>query len=111
VEIAKRIEAGQDEVLAAVANCGVTIREFLSLTEQVKNGELQIFKIIQATEPEEGKEAMQKKGNQKPSETSKGTQSRFNKTGKASRKNRRWKTIRKNARKNHRPVGKAAKSS
>ncbi len=61
VEIAKRIEAGQDEVLAAVANCGVTIREFLSLTEQVKNGELQIFKIIQATEPEEGKEAMQKK--------------------------------------------------
>ena len=48
VEIAKRIEAGQDEVLAAVANCGVTIREFLSLTEQVKNGELQIFKIIQA---------------------------------------------------------------
>ena len=61
VEIAKRIEAGQNEVLAAVANCGVTIREFLSLTEQVKNGELQIFKIIQATEPEEGKEAMQKK--------------------------------------------------
>ena len=61
VEIAKRIEAGQDEVLAAVANCGVTIREFLSLTEQIKNGELQIFKIIQATEPEEGKEAMQKK--------------------------------------------------
>ena len=61
VEIAKRIEAGQNEVLAAVANCGVTIREFISLTEQVKNGELQIFKIIQATEPEEGKEAMQKK--------------------------------------------------
>ena len=32
VEIAKRIEAGQDEVLSAVANCGVTIREFVSLT-------------------------------------------------------------------------------
>ncbi|MGK0180122.1 MAG: RNA polymerase primary sigma factor [Nitrospinales bacterium] len=61
VEIAKRIEAGQDEVLGAVANCGLTIREFLSLTEQIKNGELQIFKIIQATEPEEGKEAMEKK--------------------------------------------------
>ena len=61
VEIAKRIEAGQDEVLAAVANCGLTIREFVSLTEQVKNGEVQIFKIIQATEPEEGKEAMEKK--------------------------------------------------
>jgi RNA polymerase primary sigma factor len=61
VEIAKRIEAGQDEVLGAVANCGLTIREFLSLTEQIKSGELQIFKIIQATEPEEGKEAMEKK--------------------------------------------------
>ncbi|HIJ50461.1 MAG TPA: RNA polymerase sigma factor RpoD [Nitrospinae bacterium] len=61
VEIAKRIEAGQDEVLAAVANCGLTIREFLALTEQIKNGEVQIFKIIQATEPEEGKEAMEKK--------------------------------------------------
>jgi RNA polymerase primary sigma factor len=61
VEIAKRIEAGQDEVLAAVANCGLTIRDFISLTDQVKSGELQIFKIIQATEPEEGKEAMEKK--------------------------------------------------
>ena len=61
VEIAKRIEAGQDEVLAAVANCGLTIREFLCLTEQVKSGELKIFNIIQATEPEEGKEAMEKK--------------------------------------------------
>ncbi len=61
VEIAKRIEAGQDEVLTAVANCGLTIREFISLTEQIKNGELRIFNIIKATEPEEGKEAMEKK--------------------------------------------------
>ena len=61
VEIAKRIEAGQDEVLGAVANCGLTIREFLALTDQVKNGEVRIFSIIQATEPEEGKEAMEKK--------------------------------------------------
>ncbi len=61
VEIAKRIEAGQNEVLAAVANCGVTIREFLSLTNQVKAGEVRIFDIIQATEPEEGKEASEKK--------------------------------------------------
>ncbi|MBT5471006.1 MAG: RNA polymerase sigma factor RpoD [Nitrospina sp.] len=61
VEIAKRIEAGQDEVLAAVANCGLTIREFTSLTEQVKNGEVRIFNIIQATEPEDGKEAAEKK--------------------------------------------------
>ena len=57
VAIAKRIEAGQDEVLSAVANCGVTIREFVSLTKRVKAGEVKVFDIIQATEPEEGKEA------------------------------------------------------
>ena len=61
VEIAKRIEAGQDEVLSAVANCGVTIREFVSLSKQVKAGEIKVFDIIQATEPEEGKEASIKK--------------------------------------------------
>ena len=61
VAIAKRIEAGQDEVLSAVANCGVTIREFVSLVNQVKTGEVKIFDIIQATEPEEGKEASGKK--------------------------------------------------
>jgi len=61
VAIAKRIEAGQDEVLSAVANCGVTIREFVSLANQVKTGEVKIFDIIQTTEPEEGKEASEKK--------------------------------------------------
>jgi len=61
VAIAKRIEAGQDEVLSAVANCGVTIREFVSLTKQVKTGEVKVFDIIQSTEPEEGKEASIKK--------------------------------------------------
>ena len=61
VAIAKRIEAGQDEVLSAVANCGVTIREFVSLANQVKTEEVKIFDIIQATEPEEGKEASIKK--------------------------------------------------
>ena len=61
VAIAKRIEAGQDEVLSAVANCGVTIREFVYLANQVKTGEVKIFDIIQATEPEEGKEASGKK--------------------------------------------------
>ena len=38
VEIAKRIEAGQDEVLSAVANCGVTIREFVALSKQGQGG-------------------------------------------------------------------------
>ena len=61
VEIAKRIEAGQHEVLNAVANCGVTIREFIALTDQVKKGSIHIFDILQATEPEEGREAAEKK--------------------------------------------------
>jgi len=61
VAIAKRIEAGQDEVLSAVANCGVTIREFVSLTKQVKTGEIKVFDIIQTTEPEERKESSEKK--------------------------------------------------
>ena len=61
VEIAKRIEAGQHEVLGAVANCGVTIREFIALTDQIKKGLNQIFSVLQATEPEEGKEAAEKK--------------------------------------------------
>ncbi|MEC9018537.1 MAG: RNA polymerase sigma factor RpoD [Nitrospinota bacterium] len=61
VEIAKRIEAGQHEVLGAVASCGVTIREFIALTDDIKKGFKQIFNILQATEPEEGKEAAEKK--------------------------------------------------
>ena len=61
VAIAKRIEAGQEEVLSAVATCGVTIREFVSLTKKVKTGEIKIFDIIQTTEPEEGKESSEKK--------------------------------------------------
>ena len=52
VEIAKRIEAGQHEVLSAVSNCGVTIREFIALNDQVKKGNIHIFNILQATEPE-----------------------------------------------------------
>lgn len=61
VEIAKRIEAGQNEVLGAVANCGVTIREFIALADQVKKGKIRVFDVLQATEPEENKEAAEKK--------------------------------------------------
>ena len=62
VEIAKRIEAGQNEVLSAVATCGITIREFLLLANRIKVGEIRIFDILQGTEPEEGKEKLEKKG-------------------------------------------------
>jgi len=61
VEIAKRIEAGQNEVLSAVANCGIAIREFVSIVNNIKTGKLQIFDIIKTTEPEEGKETLEKK--------------------------------------------------
>ena len=61
VEIAKRIEAGQNEVLSAVANCGIAIREFVSIVNNVKTGKIQIFDIIKTTEPEEGKETLEKK--------------------------------------------------
>lgn len=36
VEIAKRIESGQNEVLAAVANCSITLQEFNYLADLVK---------------------------------------------------------------------------
>jgi len=61
VEIAKRIEAGQHEVLGAVANCGVTIREFIALVDKIKKGCHPIFDVLQASEPEEGKDAAEKK--------------------------------------------------
>jgi RNA polymerase primary sigma factor len=60
VEIAKRIEAGQNEVLAAVASCAVTTREIVTMAENVKKGEIRIFSLIQSPEPEENKEQAQK---------------------------------------------------
>ncbi|QPJ66679.1 MAG: RNA polymerase sigma factor RpoD [Candidatus Nitrohelix vancouverensis] len=55
VTIAKLIEEGQNEVLSAVANCSITVREIEALGEQVKTGEIGIFDIIKAVEAEEGK--------------------------------------------------------
>ena len=60
VEIAKRIEAGQNEVLTAVANCAVTTREIVIMADQIKNGEIRIFTLIQSSEPEENKEQSEK---------------------------------------------------
>jgi RNA polymerase primary sigma factor len=60
VEIAKRIEAGQNEVLTAVASCAVTTREIVIMADQVKNGETRIFNLIQSSEPEENKEQSEK---------------------------------------------------
>ena len=60
VEIAKRIEAGQNEVLTAVASCAVTTREIVIMADQIKNGEIRIFTLIQSSEPEENKEQAEK---------------------------------------------------
>ena len=60
VEIAKRIEAGQNEVLKAVASCAVTTREIVIMADQIKNGEIRIFTLIQSSEPEENKEQSEK---------------------------------------------------
>ncbi|MFQ5451013.1 MAG: RNA polymerase sigma factor RpoD [Nitrospinaceae bacterium] len=56
VEIAKRIEAGQNDVISAVANCSVTVSEILDLGEKIKRNEISVFEIIQSAEPEDKKE-------------------------------------------------------
>ncbi len=60
VEIAKRIEQGQNEVLFAVANCSVTQVELSEMSRQIKKGELSVFDIINHGEPEEKKEELEK---------------------------------------------------
>jgi len=60
VTIAKKIEAGQDEVIAAVANCYVTINEIMMLGDQTKKGELSVFDVVAIGEPEEKKAAIEK---------------------------------------------------
>ena len=47
VEIAKRIEAGQNEVISAVASCSVTIGEIITMGELIKNNEINILEIIE----------------------------------------------------------------
>ena len=61
VEIAKRIEAGQQEVISAVANCSITVEEIIELGESIKQGDLSIFNITLITEPEEKNEEFEKK--------------------------------------------------
>ncbi len=60
VEIAKRIESGQNEVLAAVANCSVTLQEFAYLADLVKKAELTVFDFIVQVDSEDKKEVSEK---------------------------------------------------
>ncbi|MFQ5716186.1 MAG: RNA polymerase sigma factor RpoD [Nitrospinales bacterium] len=59
VEIAKRIEMGQNEVIFAVANCSITIKEFLAIGESLKENEFSVFDIIKCNEPEEKREELE----------------------------------------------------
>jgi len=55
VTIAKKIEAGQHEVIASVANCPITLKEIMQLGEQIKRGEISLFDVVMIGEPEEKK--------------------------------------------------------
>jgi len=55
VTIAKKIEGGQREVIASVANCPITHKEIIQLGEQTKRGEISLFDVVLTGEPEEKK--------------------------------------------------------
>ena len=59
VTIAKKIEAGQHEVVSAVADCTITHKEVMQLGEQTKKGEISVFDVIVIGEPEERKKEIQ----------------------------------------------------
>ncbi len=56
VEIAKRIEAGQNEVISAVASCSVTIGEIITLGDLIKKSEVNVLELVENNDPEEKKE-------------------------------------------------------
>jgi len=60
VQIAKKIEAGENEVISAVANCPITISEIIALGAQVKDGAQNVFDIVQVNEPEDKKAELEK---------------------------------------------------
>jgi len=60
VTIAKKIEAGQHEVVSAVANCSVTVKEIMLLGDQTKQGEISVFDLVVIGEPEEKKVELEK---------------------------------------------------
>ena len=59
VTIAKKIEAGQHEVVSAVADCTITHKEIIQLGEQTKKGEISVFNVTVISEPEERKKEIQ----------------------------------------------------
>jgi len=82
VEIAKRIEAGQNEVLAAVANCTVTLHEFSYLVDLVKKSELTVFDFIVRVDSEDKKEVSEKEETKRVMKTIRALTTQFKKTDK-----------------------------
>ncbi len=82
VEIAKRIEAGQNEVLAAVANCTVTLHEFSYLADLVKKSELTVFDFIVRVDSEDKKEVSEKEETKRVMKTIRALTTQFKKTDK-----------------------------
>ena len=52
VEVAKRIESGQQEVLSVVVNCPITIRELINLGRALRSGETKISEITNEIDDE-----------------------------------------------------------
>ena len=64
VEIAKRIESGQGEVLSVVLNCPIAVREVISLGGPLRAGKIGIREVTNEVDDEESdveKEQLQKK--------------------------------------------------
>jgi len=52
VEVAKRIENGQQEVLSAVLNCPIAIREVINLGKGLRTGKIKISEITNEIDDE-----------------------------------------------------------
>lgn len=53
VEIAKRIEAGQEEVISAVAGCSISMTDLSELSVRIKNWDVQVYEVFTMGEFEE----------------------------------------------------------
>jgi RNA polymerase primary sigma factor len=82
VEIAKRIESGQNEVLAAVANCSITLQEFAYLADLVKKSELTVFDFIVQVDSEDKKEVSEKEETKRVMKAIRALTTQFNKVDK-----------------------------
>jgi RNA polymerase primary sigma factor len=53
VEIAKRIEQGEQQVFSVIIACPVTIKEVLAIGDKLKKGAIRVKEIIRGFEDEE----------------------------------------------------------